>query len=90
VAKTARYTSLASSNTYVLNTSIVNRYQAQQACNDIGGNVVSFSSITEQFEVEHYFIEAGVLLPQYHNSYWLGLYITQVSSAGVLQPALAA
>jgi hypothetical protein len=76
----ARFTSLTSSNTYMINTTAVNRYQAEESCAAQGGHVVSFTSITEQFEVEHYFIDQGVLLPEYHSSYWLGLYIPQVST----------
>ena len=37
--------------------------------------------------MEHYFTEAGVLLPDYHRSYWLGLYIPQVSSKSWHSPS---
>ncbi len=76
----ARFRSPQSGSIYTLNTTAVNRYQAQEACLAGGGHAVSYTSIVEQFEVENWFTLAGVLLPSYHKSYWLGLYIPQVNT----------
>lgn len=79
--KSARFRSFQSGNTYLLNTSLASRYQAESICKEQGGHVTSFTSITEQFEVENWFVQAGVLLPSFHRHYWLGLYIPQVRAS---------
>ena len=72
---TMTFTSNITQNTYMLNTSAADRNQAQESCIGMGGHVVSFTSLEEQREVEGYFTNMGVLLPDFHQRYWLGLYI---------------
>ncbi len=68
----ATYTSGTTANTYLLNTTAATFPDAQAACKARGGNLVAFGSVFEQLEVESYFISAGVLLPAFHNTYWMG------------------
>jgi hypothetical protein len=37
--------------------------------------MVSYQSLEEQVGVERYFYTAGLLIPTFHTTYWLGLYI---------------
>ncbi len=73
----ANYTSLANKNTYVLNTTLSTRYDAEHVCISHGGHLVSYLSIDEQMDVEETFTDMGVLLPTFHRSYWLGLAIPE-------------
>jgi hypothetical protein len=61
------------SNTYLLNTSAVPFSNASQSCRDNGGELVYYSSLAEQLEVEAYFTALGIFLPSYHRTYWIGL-----------------
>ncbi len=52
------YTSNTTNNSYILSTFENNTWaQAQQFCNDRCGNLVSYSNVEEQLEVEKYYID---------------------------------
>jgi hypothetical protein len=38
-----------------------------------GGHLVSWSSLSEQALVEHYFINYGAITPGFHKFYWMGM-----------------
>jgi hypothetical protein len=51
--------------------------KAQEACRRLGGELVRYSSLAEQYAVERYFADAQVLTPLY---YWIGVSRTSNSS----------
>ena len=67
------YTNATTNTTYILNTRKLNFTFAERFCNDQGGHLASWNSKAEQIEVEQYFIKAGVLFPECHKTYWMGL-----------------
>jgi hypothetical protein len=67
------YVSNTTSATYILNTSMLDFASASQTCNDIGGNLVYYSTVEEQLEVEQHFASRRELLAEYnHGFYWIG------------------
>jgi hypothetical protein len=66
------YTSNKTGATYALNTSFTSFSDAELTCNGYGGHLVAWKSVTEQQEVEAYYISQGFLLPAYHDNYWIG------------------
>jgi hypothetical protein len=60
-------------NTYILNTQRLNFSAGEQFCNDNGGHLVAYTSADEQLSVEQYFTQLGVLFPDCHLNYWMGL-----------------
>ncbi len=50
--KTSTYTSPVTGSTYILNTTLGDRYSAQAGCRKAGGHLVSFTSLEEQMDVE--------------------------------------
>ena len=69
----AAYHSNTTGAAYRLNVEFLGPAEAEAACNQFGGHLVSYASLLEQYEVEQYFLLQGLLLPSYHGSYWLGL-----------------
>jgi hypothetical protein len=67
------YTNVTTNTTYILNTKKMNFSQAESYCNDNGGHLASWNNREEQMEVEQYFIKVGVLFPNCHQIYWMGL-----------------
>ena len=67
------YTSTKTGNTYALNTTWTSFVEAENTCNGYGGHLVAWKSVTEQQEVEGYYLKQGYLLPTDHDNYWLGL-----------------
>ncbi len=67
------YTSNRTGTTYALNTTWTTFADAENTCNGYGGHLVAWKSVTEQQEVEGYYLRQGYLLPTYHENYWLGL-----------------
>jgi hypothetical protein len=59
--------------TYILNTERMNWTTGEQYCNDNGGHLVAYTSSEEQYSVERYFTDMGVLFPECHLNYWMGL-----------------
>jgi hypothetical protein len=80
------YASNATKNTYVLNTNQTSQKDAQAKCSSLGGNLVSWSSYTEQLEVEQYYIKQGFLMPVFHKNYWVGLKATSHPSFKWMDP----
>jgi hypothetical protein len=73
-ARHLSYRSDTSGTTYVLNTTLSSIKDARASCRQKGGVVVSYESLFEQQEVEAYFTTSiGVMIPQFHRHYWLGL-----------------
>ena len=68
------YTSPNTGVSFVFNNTPVSSTAAQDMCQRYGGNLVSYTGLAEQQEVEAAFIERGDLVPQFHESYWTGLY----------------
>jgi hypothetical protein len=62
---TYTYTNSFSSVQYVLNTTRVNWYEAEDTCMSMGGHLISYSSIEEQLDVEAYFAASSGLLATY-------------------------
>ena len=56
------FTSNTTQNTYLLNTSLADRYEAEDACIEHGGHVVSYVSAQEQVEVGRRAAEDALLL----------------------------
>jgi hypothetical protein len=50
---------------YVLNTTLLNWYNAEDTCMSMGGHLVSYNSIEEQLDVEAYFAASSGLLGTY-------------------------
>jgi hypothetical protein len=46
---------------------------AQQVCFAEGGRLASYSSLTEQAEVEQHYASKQHLIPAFHQNYWIGL-----------------
>jgi hypothetical protein len=67
------YVSGTTQATYILNTSMASWADAQQACNDNGGHLVSYQTPDEQTEVEGFFERGGMFITLYHVFYWTGL-----------------
>jgi hypothetical protein len=67
------YTSNKTGSTYALNTTFTAFAEAEITCNGYGGHLVAWKSVTEQQEVEGYYLRQGYLLPTYHDNYWMGL-----------------
>jgi hypothetical protein len=59
------YTNSFTQVTYVLDTSRVNWYEAEDVCMGHGGHLVSYNSIEEQLDVEAYFEASSGLLATY-------------------------
>jgi hypothetical protein len=59
---TYRNNSISSPNTYTLNMTRVNMYEAEDNCVAQGGHLVSFQSLEEQVDVEAYFGSQGALI----------------------------
>lgn len=67
---------------YLYNSETMPQAEAENYCACHGGHLVSFSSadtqnpldgLSEQKAVEKFFSDAGCLLPQDNNAYWIGL-----------------
>jgi hypothetical protein len=50
----------------VLNTVKLNQSAAEQACNDVGGRLASWSTQSEQYEVELFYISQALLITNVH------------------------
>lgn len=59
---TYRNNSISSPVTYMLNLTKANVYEAEDSCMANGGHLVSFQSLEEQVDVEHYFGAQGALI----------------------------
>ena len=59
------YTNSFSNMQYVLNTTLLNWYNAEDTCMSMGGHLVSYNSIEEQLDVEAYFAASSGLLGTY-------------------------
>ncbi len=68
-----RYKGGTTDFTYVLNTVKLNQSAADLACNDVGGRLTSWSTQTEQYEVELNYLDKGLLIANFHMGYWMGL-----------------
>jgi hypothetical protein len=42
-----------------------------------GGHLASYLSFEEQYQVEQYFTDEGMLMPKFHKMYWMGLKTTE-------------
>jgi hypothetical protein len=67
------YVNVTTNTTYILNTRKQNFSTAEQFCNDNGGHLASWATKDKQIEVEQAFIKMGVLFPECHKTYWMGL-----------------
>jgi hypothetical protein len=72
------YTSPNTGVTFVFNNTPVSSTAAQQQCQIYGGNLATFMSLEEQQEIEAAFVARGDLVPEFHQSYWLGLYTAEL------------
>jgi hypothetical protein len=70
---TLSYQSLKTNTTYTINVSPMTQAEAADFCASQGGHPVYYTSLAEQQEVEAWFTKQGVLIPSYHQLYWLGL-----------------
>ncbi len=61
-----RYKGGTTDFSYILNTVMLNQSTADQACNDVGGRLASWSTQAEQYEVELFYIAQGLLIPNFH------------------------
>ncbi len=66
------YTSNATKSTFIYNSDMFNSTHAYARCNDLGGSLASWDSITEQYEVEQYFINSGSIMPKKYGKYLFG------------------
>jgi hypothetical protein len=66
------YTSNATRSTFIYNSDMFNSTQGYARCNDLGGSLASWDSITEQYEVEQYFINSGSIMPKKYGRYLYG------------------
>jgi hypothetical protein len=65
----------SSGSRYLLNTQRMNFSRAETFCNVNGGRLASYSSAAEQQAVEQFYVDGGMLLPNFarHSTYWMGL-----------------
>ena len=63
----------SSNNTYTFYNQFVSQSAAERICQDAGGHLAAFNTLAEQKEVESAYIAQGLLLPDYHKHYWLGM-----------------
>jgi hypothetical protein len=66
------YHSLKTGDNYLLSTIKANSSDAQIRCNKFGGHLVTWGSLAEQQDSEHWFIQAGFLIPSFHMHYYIG------------------
>jgi hypothetical protein len=59
--------------TYTLSTVPTTQADAEQQCTLQGGHLVGYRSLSEQQDVEQYFVTFGGLIPSFHQVYWNGL-----------------
>jgi hypothetical protein len=59
-------------STYIINTTRLGFRDAEAACQDDGGHLVSYGSLDEQVEVESFFVANGYFIPTAHKFYWMG------------------
>ncbi len=57
-----RNNSISSPVAYTLNLTKANVYEAEESCVANGGHLVSFQTLEEQVDVEHYFAAQGALI----------------------------
>jgi hypothetical protein len=67
------FSSTTTGSRYCLNTLGDSFPGAASACTQNSSQLVSYTSIAEQSEVEQYFVNLGALLPGFHTFYWMGL-----------------
>ncbi len=67
------YSTIATTGrTFIYNNLPMDQSSGQLFCNQKGGHLATYNSSFEQREVEQYFIQEGLLLPNFHKYYWLG------------------
>lgn len=67
------YTSPTTGAVYLLNTARTSWAAAREACAARGAQLASWLSLAEQAEAEAGLVAARLLLPQWHQTYWMGL-----------------
>jgi hypothetical protein len=66
------YTS-SNGKSYTFNADPMTFEGAEAYCQTLNSHLASYTTLEEQIAVESFFIDLGVLLPGYHNFYWIGL-----------------
>ena len=67
------YNSPKSGVSYLFNATPDYQAGAEAACNEFGGHLALYGSLSEQQEVERAFVYDGGMIGSYHKSYWVGL-----------------
>jgi hypothetical protein len=79
-AETNTYSYNTSTNTsFILHTTATDFNTAERSCNDDGGHLAYYTSMSEQQEVEQYFVNAGVFFPTFTPAYWMGLRSSKIT-----------
>jgi hypothetical protein len=58
---------------YTFNADPMTFEEAEAYCQTQNSHLASYASLAEQNATESFLIDLGVLLPGYHNFYWIGL-----------------
>ena len=48
--------------------------ESQKQCNKLRGHLATYTNLTEQVEVEKFYVDGGYLYPEFNILYWFGLY----------------
>jgi hypothetical protein len=59
--------------TFQLVTDLSDARSAALSCLGRGGHLVTYASVTEQSEVEQFYIKGGYIIPLFHKFYWTSL-----------------
>jgi hypothetical protein len=74
---TLKYVNWKTNTNYTINVNPMTQKDAEAFCATQGGHIALWTGLAEQQEVEGFFIKQGVLIPAYHQWYWLGIEAAQ-------------